>query len=182
MVTFLEFYIENNKIQIFNKFNIKLNEEQILFNESLLNESFWDSTKNTLKKTGSFLKSAIDTPEKITAGIHKAYKVMKSTAFLAALVYIGFRFEDIRALFPWLVPVIDKMGAIVLGAGSDFLKMSFEWLKSISKEVVKWLVSVAKESVVDLQKTGTDLMKNMDPIDPNTMMPKKFNWGPHGKF
>ena len=78
-----------------------------------IDEGIWDTAKDLTSKAGNFLKSAIDIPEKIMAGIKKAYRVMKSTAFLAALIYIGFRFDAIRALFPWLAPVIDRMGGQV---------------------------------------------------------------------
>lgn len=61
--------------------------------------------------------------------------------------HMGFRFEAIRALFPWLAPVIDQMGSAVLSAGGEFLKASFGWLKKIAGDVVTWLGRAAMDTL-----------------------------------
>lgn len=149
IMTFLEYNCRRNTIELLKEFKISLRDEQILYENSLniLNEGLWDSTKNALGKAGKFIKKTIDIPENISAGIFKAYKVMKSVAFLAALVYLGFRFDAIRALFPWLAPVIDQMGNAVLSAGEDFLKASYNWLLKIAKNVALWLGGKALKTV-----------------------------------
>lgn len=158
-MTFLEYNIRRSTIDLLKEYKMSLKDEKILYENSLniLNESLWDTTKNIAGKVGiavgkaaSVAKKIIDIPEKITNGMYKAYKVMKSVAFLAALVYLGFRFDAIRALFPWLAPVIDKMGDMVLNAGKDFLYGSFMWLKKIAADVVEWLVEVAKQKLLDI--------------------------------
>jgi hypothetical protein len=85
------------------------------------------------------LSTAINVPENIVAVLYKAFRVMKATAFLAALIYMGFRIEAVRALFPWLAPFIDKAGAAVLAMGSGFLEQSFSKLSSLFPELVDWL-------------------------------------------
>lgn len=148
-MTFLEYNCRRNTIELLKEFKMSLNDEQVLYENSLniLNESLWDSTKSVLGKTGKAVKKIIDIPENIKDGIHKAYKVMKSVAFLAALIYLGFRFDAIRALFPWLAPVIDQMGTAVLSAGKDFLEASYNWLLKIAKNVALWLGEKALETV-----------------------------------
>lgn len=149
-MTFLEYNCRRNTIELLKEFKMSLKDENVLYENSLniLNEGIWDSTKNILGKVGKFARKAIDIPENITAGIYKAFKVMKSVAFLAALVYLGFRFDAIRALFPWLAPTIDKMGSMVLNAGKDFLYGAFVWLKTIAKDVVAWLTTTAYEAIM----------------------------------
>lgn len=148
-MTFLEYSCRRNTIELLKEYKMSLKDEQVLYENSLniLNESLWDSTKSVLGKTGKAIKKIIDIPENIKDGIYKAYKVMKSVAFLAALIYLGFRFDAIRALFPWLAPVIDQMGAAVLSAGKDFLEASYNWLLKIAKNVALWLGKKALETV-----------------------------------
>lgn len=142
-MTFLEYNCRKNTIELLKEFKMSLRDENVLYENSLniLNEGLWDSTKSVLSNAGKFFKKAIEIPENISAGIFKAYKIMKSVAFLAALVYLGFRFDAIRALFPWLAPVIDKMGEMVLSAGKDFLYGAFSWLKKVAGDVVVWLMN-----------------------------------------
>jgi hypothetical protein len=95
--------------------------------------------------------NAINVPENIVAALYKAFRVMKATAFLAALIYMGFRIEAVRALLPWLAPFIDKAGAAVLALGSGFLQDSFYKLSNLFPELVDWIGS---SEVKALSKVG----------------------------
>ena len=123
------------------------------------------------------LSKVIDVPENIVATLYKAYRVMKATAFLAALIYMGFRLEMVRALFPWLVPFIDKAGLAVLAMGSGFLEQSFSKLSSLFPVLVDWLSEQIGTKAVF--KAGEDAYQlNKRVIGPSY---RPYS-GPTGKF
>ena len=103
----------------------------------------------------NFSKHLVNVPENIVNALYKAYRVMKATAFLAALIYIGFKFETIRALFPFLVPLVDKVGALIAAAAGPIAleqgKKMAMWLVSLAPELVDWIGS---GEVAALAKVG----------------------------
>ena len=124
--------------------------EFISFREYLLEE-------NALNEMSiiNFSKHLVNVPENIVNALYKAYKVMKATAFLAALIYIGFKFEAIRALFPFLAPLVDKAGALIAAATGPIAleqgKKMATWLVSLAPELVDWIGS---GEVAALAKVG----------------------------
>ena len=77
----------------------------------------------------------------IFSKIWKAIKIMGMTAFLASLIYIGFRFEQIRSMFPWLAGIIDRIGDPIVNAGKDFIMKSFGKLMNLFPTVASWLIN-----------------------------------------
>jgi hypothetical protein len=138
--------------------------------ENSLNEVSMTAVSKGLART-------VDAPENIVAILYKAYKVMKATAFLAALIYMGFRLEMVRTLLPWLAPFIDKAGALVLASGAGFLEQSFSKLSSLYPELVDWLSEQIGTKAVF--KAGEDAYQ----INKRVLGPSFRPYsGPTGKF
>jgi len=143
---------------------------QIVEIENSLNEV----SVNTIS---SGLSKVVDAPENIVSALYKAYRVMKATAFLAALVYMGFRLEMVRTLFPWLAPFIDKAGAFVLASGAGFLEQSFSKLSSLFPGLVDWLSEQIGTKAIF--KAGEDAYQ----INKKVLGPSYRPYsGPTGKF
>jgi hypothetical protein len=67
----------------------------------------------------------------ILSMIYKAIKVLGITAFVASLIFVGFQFDAVRSMFPFLVPFMDKMTEKVSAFGQQaFMKLIgfFPWL------------------------------------------------------
>jgi hypothetical protein len=138
------------------KFKVWLEDRNLKIEESMVNEiSILDISKRLA-----------DVPENIVASLYKAIRIMKATAFIAALIYMGFRIEKIRLLFPWLTPFIDRAGEFVIKAGSDFLKSSFDKLQKMFPDLVDWLSEKmgVKTAVNAMSKVGKTIEGPRNPI------------------
>lgn len=81
--------------------------------------------------------------------IKKAIKALGIVSFMGAMIYIGFRFDAIRRMFPFLAPFIDKIGSRVYEFISywtgNFGYNAFMKLVEWSKEFAMYLVKQAAE-------------------------------------
>lgn len=68
---------------------------------------------------------------------------------IAAIFYLGFRSDTIRAMFPFLAPIADKIGSafkfVGNWAGSNVLWPAFKKIAQVSKELAMWLIKKAFE-------------------------------------
>jgi hypothetical protein len=109
-----------------------------------------------LMKSGEKLISAEDREEMeraskpgILGSLWGLIKKVGIIVLIAAIFYLGFRSETIRAAFPFLAPIADKIGHImkITGswAGSNILWPAFKKIAQVSKELAMWLIKKAFE-------------------------------------
>jgi len=97
------------------------------------------------KKGWKWLESFKKSTKSALSMLWKAIKALGIAVVIGACIYIGFRFESIRALFPMLAPLIDQAGSFIAGLTGNFAKEAFIKLSQWSFEFTAWLMSKAME-------------------------------------
>jgi hypothetical protein len=94
------------------------------------NEKGWKWLEKIKKPTRAVLST-----------LWKAVKVLGIATVIGAFIYVGFRFDAIRSLFPMLAPYIDKAGALVGSMTGNFAKNSFIKVVEWSADFAAWIMS-----------------------------------------
>jgi hypothetical protein len=155
------------------------------------NKNGWKWLEKVKKSTRSILST-----------LWKAIKVLGIAAVIGAFIYVGFRFESIRSLFPMLAPYIDKAGELVGNITVEFAKNSFIQVAKWSVDFATWIMSTAmsmfgvtssleqaKETLMNTSEKANDIIMNAgDAIRPNGSVFDNPSWtrsskvGPTGEF
>jgi hypothetical protein len=98
-------------------------------------------------------EAKIEKPSGPLAMIWSIIKKVGLMTFIAAIIYLGFRFDAIRSLFPFLAPLADKIGTVFKWIGTEYLWPAFQTVVKSSVDAAIWLV-----------KKALDLFGLTDPI------------------
>lgn len=113
-------------------------------------------SKSPQAKTAKITKEDEAKIEKPSGPLSMIWSVIKKVGlvtFIAAIIYLGFRFDAIRSLFPFLAPLADKIGTVFKWIGTEYLWPAFQALVKGSIDAAIWLV-----------KKALDLLGLTDPI------------------
>lgn len=110
-------------------------------------------------------EAKIEKPSGPLSMIWSIIKKVGLMTFIAAIIYLGFRFDAIRSLFPFLAPLADKIGTVFKWIGTEYLWPAFQAVVKSSADAAIWLVKKALElfGLTDpIKKAGKFLMDSSE--------------------